>query len=75
MAVPQRPKSCSSTTSVGLSRGHCHVFNELLRINAGGQTILLVEQNTKKAMEVAHRASSCVSAGSTAGPRISPTTR
>jgi branched-chain amino acid transport system ATP-binding protein len=39
-----------SPTAIGI------VFDELLRINAAGQTILLVEQNTKKAMAVAQRA-------------------
>jgi branched-chain amino acid transport system ATP-binding protein len=58
MAVLQRPKILLvDEPSVGLSPAAIAiVFNELLRINAGGQTILLVEQNTKKAMEVAHRA-------------------
>jgi branched-chain amino acid transport system ATP-binding protein len=58
MAVLQRPKILLvDEPSVGLSPAAIAiVFNELLRINAAGQTILLVEQNTKKAMEVAHRA-------------------
>jgi branched-chain amino acid transport system ATP-binding protein len=58
MAVLQRPKILLvDEPSVGLSPGAIGiVFDELLRINATGQTILLVEQNTKKAMEVAHRA-------------------
>ena len=58
MAVLQRPKILLvDEPSVGLSPAAIAiVFNELLRISAGGQTILLVEQNTKKAMEVAHRA-------------------
>jgi branched-chain amino acid transport system ATP-binding protein len=58
MAVLQRPKILLvDEPSVGLSpAGIGIVFNELLRINAAGQTILLVEQNTKKAMAVAQRA-------------------
>jgi branched-chain amino acid transport system ATP-binding protein len=32
------------------------VFNELKRLHQGGRTILLVEQNTRKAMETAERA-------------------
>lgn len=58
MAVLQRPKILLvDEPSVGLSPAAIGiVFDELLRINAAGQTILLVEQNTKKAMEVAHRA-------------------
>ena len=58
MAVLQRPKVLLvDEPSVGLSPAAIGVvFDELLRINATGQTILLVEQNTKKAMEVAHRA-------------------
>jgi branched-chain amino acid transport system ATP-binding protein len=56
--VLQRPKILLvDEPSVGLSPAAIGiVFDELLRINAAGQTILLVEQNTKKAMEVAHRA-------------------
>jgi branched-chain amino acid transport system ATP-binding protein len=58
MAVLQRPKILLvDEPSVGLSPAAIGiVFDELLRINAAGQTILLVEQNTKKAMQVAHRA-------------------
>lgn len=58
MAVLQRPKILLvDEPSVGLSPTAIGiVFNELNRINAAGQTILLVEQNTKKAMQVAHRA-------------------
>ena len=58
MAVLQRPKILLvDEPSVGLSPAAIGiVFDELLRINAAGHTILLVEQNTKKAMEVAHRA-------------------
>lgn len=58
MAVLQRPKILLvDEPSVGLSPAAIGiVFEELLRINAAGQTILLVEQNTKKAMAVAQRA-------------------
>jgi branched-chain amino acid transport system ATP-binding protein len=58
MAVLQRPKILLvDEPSVGLSPTAIGiVFDELLRINAAGQTILLVEQNTKKAMAVARRA-------------------
>ena len=58
MAVLQRPKILLvDDPSVGLSPTAIGiVFDELLRINAAGQTILLVEQNTKKAMAVAQRA-------------------
>ena len=58
MAVLQRPRILLvDEPSVGLSPAAIGiVFDELLRINAMGQTILLVEQNTKKAMEVAQRA-------------------
>ena len=58
MAVLQRPKILLvDEPSVGLSPSAIGVvFDELLRINATGQTILLVEQNTKKAMQVAQRA-------------------
>ena len=58
MAVLQRPKILLvDEPSVGLSPTAIGiVFDELLRISAAGQTILLVEQNTKKAMQVAQRA-------------------
>jgi len=58
MAVLQRPKVLLvDEPSVGLSPAAIGiVFDELLRLHASGQTILLVEQNTKKAMEVAERA-------------------
>jgi branched-chain amino acid transport system ATP-binding protein len=58
MAVLQRPKILLvDEPSVGLSPTAIGiVFDELLRINAAGQTILLVEQNTKHAMAVAQRA-------------------
>ena len=58
MAVLQRPKVLLvDEPSVGLSPAAIGiVFDELLRLHASGMTILLVEQNTKKAMEVAQRA-------------------
>ncbi|MBN7804554.1 ABC transporter ATP-binding protein [Agrobacterium rosae] len=58
MAVLQRPKVLLvDEPSVGLSPAAIGiVFDELLRLHSAGQTILLVEQNTKKAMEVAERA-------------------
>ncbi|WP_349962970.1 ABC transporter ATP-binding protein [Rhizobium sp. ZPR3] len=58
MAVLQRPKVLLvDEPSVGLSPAAIGVvFDELLRLHAAGMTILLVEQNTKKAMEVAQRA-------------------
>lgn len=58
MAVLQRPKVLLvDEPSVGLSPAAIGiVFDELLRLHAAGLTILLVEQNTKKAMEVAERA-------------------
>lgn len=58
MAVLQRPKILLvDEPSVGLSpQAIGVVFDELKRLHQAGQTILLVEQNTKKAMEVAERA-------------------
>jgi branched-chain amino acid transport system ATP-binding protein len=58
MAVLQRPKILLvDEPSVGLSPSAIGVvFDELLRLHKAGMTILLVEQNTKKAMEVAERA-------------------
>lgn len=58
MAVLQRPKVLLvDEPSVGLSPAAIGiVFDELLHLHANGMTILLVEQNTKKAMEVAQRA-------------------
>lgn len=58
MAVLQRPRILLvDEPSVGLSPAAIGtVFDELLRLNAARMTILLVEQNTKKAMEVAQRA-------------------
>lgn len=58
MAVLQRPKILLvDEPSVGLSPAAIGiVFDELKRIHHNGHTILLVEQNTKKAMQVAERA-------------------
>lgn len=58
MAVLQRPKMLLvDEPSVGLSPAAVGVvFNELLRLRDMGLTVLLVEQNTRKAMEVADRA-------------------
>lgn len=58
MAVLQRPKMLLvDEPSVGLSPAAVNVvFNELLRLRGEGLTILLVEQNTRKAMEVVDRA-------------------
>jgi branched-chain amino acid transport system ATP-binding protein len=58
MAVILRPKILLvDEPSVGLSPAAITtVFDELKRLHAGGRTILLVEQNTKKAMQVAERA-------------------
>lgn len=58
MAVILRPKILLiDEPSVGLSpQAITKVFDELKRLHDGGRTILLVEQNTKKAMQVAERA-------------------
>ena len=58
MAVLRRPKILLvDEPSVGLSpQAITLVFNELKRLHAGGRTVLLVEQNTRKAMEIAERA-------------------
>jgi len=58
MAVLQRPKVLLiDEPSVGLSPAAINiVFDELIRLAETGLTILLVEQNTKKAMQVAKRA-------------------
>jgi branched-chain amino acid transport system ATP-binding protein len=58
MAVLRRPKILLvDEPSVGLSpQAITLVFNELKRLHQGGRTILLVEQNTRKAMEAAERA-------------------
>lgn len=58
MAVLQRPKLLLvDEPSVGLSPAAIGVvFRELTRLQDEGLTILLVEQNTRKAMEVADRA-------------------
>ena len=58
MAVLRRPQILLvDEPSVGLSpQAITLVFNELKRLHQGGRTVLLVEQNTRKAMEVAERA-------------------
>jgi branched-chain amino acid transport system ATP-binding protein len=58
MAVLRRPEILLvDEPSVGLSpQAITVVFNELKRLHQGGRTILLVEQNTRKAMETAERA-------------------
>ena len=55
MAVLRRPEILLvDEPSVGLSpQAITLVFNELKRLHQGGRTILLVEQNTRKAMEAA----------------------
>ena len=58
MAVLRRPEILLiDEPSVGLSpQAITTVFTELKRLHADGRTVLLVEQNTRKAMEVAERA-------------------
>lgn len=58
MAVLRRPDVILiDEPSVGLSpQAISTVFAELKRLHADGRTIVLVEQNTKKAMQVAERA-------------------
>jgi branched-chain amino acid transport system ATP-binding protein len=58
MAVLRRPEILLvDEPSVGLSpQAITLVFNELKRLHKGGRTVLLVEQNTRKAMEAAERA-------------------
>lgn len=58
MALLQRPSMLLvDEPSVGLSpQAIGIVFDQLIRINESGKTILLVEQNTRKAMQVAKRA-------------------
>lgn len=58
MAVLRRPEILLvDEPSVGLSpQAITLVFNELKRLHEGGRTILLVEQNTRKAMQAAERA-------------------
>jgi branched-chain amino acid transport system ATP-binding protein len=58
MAVLRRPEILLvDEPSVGLSpQAITLVFNELKRLHQGGRTILLVEQNTRKAMQAAERA-------------------
>ena len=58
MAVLRRPEILLvDEPSAGLSpQAITLVFNELRRLHEGGRTILLVEQNTRKAMATADRA-------------------
>jgi len=58
MAVLRKPEIVLiDEPSVGLSpQAITIVFNELKRLHADGRAVLLVEQNTRKAMEVAERA-------------------
>jgi branched-chain amino acid transport system ATP-binding protein len=58
MALMQRPKLLLiDEPSMGLSpSAAAMVFEELLRLRSEGLTILLVEQNTKRALQVASRA-------------------
>jgi branched-chain amino acid transport system ATP-binding protein len=58
MAVLRRPDVVLiDEPSVGLSPAAISiVFKELHRLHADGRTVILVEQNTRKAMEVAERA-------------------
>lgn len=58
MAVLRRPQIILiDEPSVGLSPAAIGiVFDELRRLHTDGRTIILVEQNTRKAMEVAERA-------------------
>ena len=58
MAVLRRPEILLvDEPSVGLSpQAITLVFNELKRLHQGGRTVLLVEQNTRKAVETAERA-------------------
>ena len=58
MAVLHRPRLLLiDEPSIGLAPSAiAEVFREIDRLHADGQTILLVEQNTKKAMEVVDRA-------------------
>ncbi len=57
MAVLRRPDVLMvDEPSMGLSPAAiAGVFREIQRVHEGGRTILLVEQNTKKALEVARR--------------------
>jgi len=57
MAVLRRPEILLvDEPSVGLSpQAITLVFNELKRLHQGGRTVLLVEQNTRKALQAAER--------------------
>jgi branched-chain amino acid transport system ATP-binding protein len=58
MAMLRRPELLMlDEPSMGLSpQAITAVFREVQRLHAGGRTVVLVEQNTRKAMEVAERA-------------------
>jgi branched-chain amino acid transport system ATP-binding protein len=58
MAVIHRPRLLLiDEPSIGLApKSIAAVFNEIQRLNASGVTVLLVEQNTRKALEVSQRA-------------------
>jgi branched-chain amino acid transport system ATP-binding protein len=58
MAMLRRPQLLMlDEPSMGLSpQAIAAVFREVRRLHEGGRTIMLVEQNTRKAMEVAQRA-------------------
>jgi len=58
MAVLHRPRVLLvDEPSIGLAPAAIgEVFREIARLHADGRTIILVEQNTRKAMEVAERA-------------------
>lgn len=56
-ALMQRPKLLlADEPSVGLSPGYVDtIFEKLVEINKSGASILLVEQNARKALEISHR--------------------
>ena len=56
-ALMQRPKLLlADEPSVGLSPGYVDIiFEKLAEINKSGTSILLVEQNARKALEISHR--------------------
>ncbi|MBI5307797.1 MAG: ABC transporter ATP-binding protein [Planctomycetes bacterium] len=56
-ALMQRPKLLlADEPSVGLSPGYVDtLFEKLVEINKSGTSVLLVEQNARKALEIAHR--------------------
>lgn len=56
-ALMQRPKLLlADEPSVGLSPGYVDtLFEKLVEINKSGTSVLLVEQNARKSLEIAHR--------------------